>query len=346
MSFIVIFLLCFFHSVQNKASTAELEPKMALVKKDNMVEHDVKKVDDVLEQSCSRLSMEMSTKHVALSESGTLHGGMSRDQFSQAESVKGTETGDKLNNENVTQVQKIGSQAYQSCNENQEKCSHKKLSPVSPVKVSDMKHSLKGFSVDKQVSARNPQPSKNYKSEHASRVNAVPDELDVVPESPLSDASSDACSFDLYSSQKRDHGCLGESPSFEKESEPDSPMDIDTSKNSCQGSEADEETSPLCEDQEDIDMSKTPSKSSRFRRGDVQPESRKLPLASQQGEGAQFSFHLEQVDNPVIGDETHTEPSWISPVASSECRGTKHCGRKDSKITAHFMRVPRTEEKR
>ncbi|XP_020652509.3 poly(ADP-ribose) glycohydrolase [Pogona vitticeps] len=334
-------------SLQNKTSTTELGPKMAFVKKDNIVQHDVKKIDDVLEQCCSKLSVEMSTKHVALSQTDTLHGDMCKDQFSEAESVKGTQTGDQFKNENVTQVHKIGSQAYQGCNEYQEKCSHKKLSSASPVKISDVKHPLKDFSIEKQVSVRNQQPFKNHKSEHASCVNAVPDELDVVPESPLSDAGCDACSFDLYSSQKRgQEGCVGESPSFEKESEPESPMDVDTSKNSCQGSEADEETSPLLEDQEDIDMSKTPSKSSRFRRADTQLESRKLPSASQRGEAAQFSFHLERVDNPLIGDETHNEPSWISPVASSECRGTKHCGKKDSKITAHFMRVPRTEEKR
>lgn len=324
--------------MQNKASTTEAESKMASVKKDNVLEHDGKRVEGVLQQSCSRLSVEMSTKHVALLQTDTLPKweaeGMCRDQLLETESVKGM--GDyPLKNANVNQTHKPRSQAHQGCNENQDIC---KLSSGSPVKVADMKH-YSDCGTEKHVMLQNPQPLKNCKSDHVI-CKVEPDTVDVVPESPLSDC--DACSSDLYGAQNREQGCLGGSPSFERESEPESPMDVDNSKNSCQGSEADEETSPLLEDQEDIDVSKAPNKFSRLQRTEVELESRKSQFASWRGESNQFSLHLEGVDNPAKESETLSESS----VVTSECKGAKHCGKKDSKITSHFMRVPRAEEKR
>lgn len=317
---------------------------MASVKKD-VFEHDVKNVEDVLQQGCSRLSMEMSTKHVAVLQTGTLHKweaeGMCRDQLLETEPMKGSQAGDQLKNANVNQTLKPGSQARQECNENRENCTHRTLSSSSPVKVANIEH-YSDCDRERHTVLQNPQQLKNCKTDHIICITTEPDEVDVVPESPLSDTSCDACSSNLYGAQNRDQGYLGESPSFERESEPESPMDVDNSKNSCQGSEADEETSPLLEDQEDIDVSKVPNKTSRLRRADSELESRKSQFASQKGEGARFSLHLEGVDNPAKESETYSESS----VVISECKGAKLCGKKDSKITAHFMRVPRTEEKR
>ncbi|KAH0623460.1 hypothetical protein JD844_006221 [Phrynosoma platyrhinos] len=319
----------------------EADLKMTSVKKDSVFEHEVKKNEDV-EQDCSGLS--------ALPLTGALHKweaeGTHRDLPSEAEHMKSTQDGGQLKNANINQMHKTGSQAHRSCNENQENYSHRKLSSGSPVKVSDMKHPSKECSTEKQVTLQNPQSFKNCNSEHASCINVEPDEVDVIPESPLSDAGYDACSSDLYGSQNKNQAFLGQSPSFEKESEPESPMDVDNSKNSCQGSEADEESSPLLDDQEDIDVSKTPSKSSPFQRADTDLDSRKSHFASQRGEGIRFSLHLEGTDHPIKQEETHTESSGVSPVVPSECKGAKHCGKKESKITAHFIRVPRTEEKR
>ncbi|XP_044276274.1 poly(ADP-ribose) glycohydrolase isoform X2 [Varanus komodoensis] len=322
---------------------------MAFVKKDNVFENDMKKVEDVLEQGCSRLSMEMSPKHVALPQTGPLHKweaeGTCRGQLSEAESMKVTQTLDQLKNANVNSMHKTGSQPHRGCNENREYCTHSQLTSGSPVKVALIKQPSKEFNPERQVTSQNPHSFKNWNSERAACINAGLDEVDVVPESPLSDAGCDACSSDLYGSQDRDQAWLGDSPSFEKESEPESPMDVDNSKNSCQGSEADEETSPLLEDREEVDMSKPPSKSSRVRRADSDLDSRKSQFPSRRSEGARFSLHLEGVDNPLKEGETHTESSGNLPL-SSECKSVKHCGRKDSKITAHFMRVPRTEDRR
>ncbi|XP_061490987.1 poly(ADP-ribose) glycohydrolase isoform X2 [Rhineura floridana] len=327
-------------SLQNKASSTEPEPKMSFVKKDNGFEHDVKNVEEVLQQGCSRLSMEMNTKP----QTGTLHNweaeGLCRDELSEAESMKGIQTGDQLKNANVNQTYKTGSQVHRGCNENQQNCAHRKLSSGSPVKVENIKQPSTDCYAERQVTLQNLQPLKNCNSEHVTCITVEPDEVDVVPESPLSDVCSpDSCT------QNRDQECWGDSP-FEKESEPESPMDVDNSKNSCQGSEADEETSPLFEDREDTDVSKAPNKSSQFRRIDADLDSRKSQFACHRGEGARFNLHLEGMDNPVKEGETYTESPGISTVVSSECKGAKHCGRKDSKITSHFMRVPRTEEKR
>ncbi|KAL8186859.1 UNVERIFIED_CONTAM: hypothetical protein K2H54_016939 [Gekko kuhli] len=337
-------------SLQNKTGNAEAESKMASEKKDNVFEHDMKKVEDVLHQGSSRLSAELSTKSAALTQTGTLHKWEAeetpRDSLPEAELMKGAQTGDQLKNANVNQTHKVSSQVYWGCNENQENCTHK-LSLGSPTKVANKKEPSKDGSVERQAVMQNPQPFKNCSSELLSCITAEPDRADVVPESPLSDAGCDASSSELHSPPRGDQGCIGSPSPFERESEPESPMDVDNSKNSCQGSEADEETSPLLEDQEDVGVvSKVPSKSSNFQRVDTDLDVRKPSLATRRSEGARFCLNLEGMDNPVKEAETHSESYGVSPAVVSECKGAKHCGRKDTKITAHFARVPKTEEKR
>jgi len=103
------------------------------------------------------------------------------------------------------------------------------------------------------------------------------EEGDVVPESPLSDTGCDACVSRVGGPEKlsKCRSSSGDSPAFEKESEPESPMDVDNSKNSCHGSEADEETSPLLDEREENNMAKSINKSFRFQYGDAELESRK-----------------------------------------------------------------------
>ncbi|XP_054838574.1 poly(ADP-ribose) glycohydrolase [Eublepharis macularius] len=332
-------------SLQNKASNTEAEPKMTSDKKD-VFEHDVKKVEDVLRQGSARLSVEMGTKPVAFPQAGSLQKwkaeGTCRDLLPEVQSTVGAQTGDQLKNTSVNQTHKSGSQPYWGCKQNQESCTHGKLSLGSPVKVTNKKDPSKDVNMERHLTTQNPQPSHNCSSEPLTHTAA---EVDVVPESPLSDAGCEAPLSDLCGSQHSGQGCLGESP-FERESEPESPMDLDNSKNSCQGSEADEETSPVLEDQEDADVSKASGRTSPFQMAGVDSDLRKPPFTSQRGEGAQFSLNLEGMDNPAKETETCSESYSFSPVVSSEWRSAKHCGRKDSKITAHFTRVPKTEEKR
>ncbi|XP_048361497.1 poly(ADP-ribose) glycohydrolase [Sphaerodactylus townsendi] len=335
-------------SLQNKTSSTEADPKMASGKKDHVFEHDTRK--DVLHQSSLRLSVDVNPSPVALTQGGILHKRemeeTCRDPLPEAESTKEIQVGDQLKNANVNQAHKVGSQLYWRCNENLENCPHRKLTSGSPTKVANEKEASKDGNVERQVVIQNPQPFHNCSLEHLTCITPELDRVGVVPESPLSDIGCDASSSDLHSSQHGDRGCVGESPPFERESEPESPMDVDNSKNSCQGSEADEETSPLLEDQEDFDGSKTPNRSSCFQRAEADLVERKPPFPSRKSEGARFSLDLEGVDNPAKQVETRSEAYVVSPVASSECKGAKHCGKKDSKITAHFARISRTEEKR
>lgn len=314
---------------------------------ESVFENDVEKVEDVLQQGCSRLSVDAGTKQVPLLPTGTLQKQeaeeMSREQFSEAEVVNRTQAGDQSKSTNVNQAHKASSHVCWECNENWENCTHRKLLLSSPAKATTAKQPSKDCSAERQVAVHNPQPFKDCNSGCGICETTEAGEVEVVPESPLSDAYCDACSPDACDSQDQNQGCVGKSPSFEKESELESPMDVDNCKNSCQGSEADEDLSPLLEEQEDMSKAKASSRSSQFRKADASMDFKKSQDSSWRGEGTPFSPHLDGIDNPIKEGVLGTKSS---PVGLSECKGAKHCGRKDSKITAHFMRVPRTEEKR
>nr|XP_032660552.1 poly(ADP-ribose) glycohydrolase isoform X4 [Chelonoidis abingdonii] len=263
-------------SLQSKTNSTGADPKMTSVKKDNLCEHDVKKLENICPQSYPTKSVEMSTKLVNLPQTGNLckweAEGPCRDQPSEIEPVKGTRSGDQFKNANIDHMHKTGKQVHRGSEENSDNWTQRKLSSGRSVKMANTKH-----------------PS--------------------------------------------------------KESEPESPMDVDNSKNSCQGTEADEETSPFLDEKEDVDTSKAASKSSRFQRGNADPELRRSPFSSKFCEGTRYNLYFEGTDDSVKEDELHTKSYGISPAPSSECKSAKHCGKKDSKITAHFMRIPRTEEK-
>nr|XP_005294064.1 poly(ADP-ribose) glycohydrolase isoform X1 [Chrysemys picta bellii] len=338
-------------SLQSKTNSTGADPKMTSVKKDNLCEHDVKKLENICPQSYPTKSVEMSTKLVNLPQTGNLckweAEGPCRDQSSDIEPVKGTGSGDQFKNANIDHMQKTGKQVHRGSEENSDNWTHRKLSSGRSVKMANTKHPLKDSETEGKVTSCNPQQLKSCNPVHVVCVTSEQNEVDVVPENPLSDVCSDTCVSDIRGPGKLNkyQSSSGDSHSFEKESEPESPMDVDNSKNSCQGSEADEETSQFLDEQEDVDTSKAASKSSRFQRGNADPELRRSPFSSKCCEGARYNLHFEGTDDSVKEDELHTKSYGISPTLSSECKGAKHCGKKDSKITAHFMRIPRTEEK-
>ncbi|XP_044880925.1 poly(ADP-ribose) glycohydrolase isoform X3 [Mauremys mutica] len=338
-------------SLQSKTNSTGADPKMTSVKKDNLCEHDVKKLENICPQSYPTKSVEMSTKLVNLPQTGNLckweAEGPCRDQPSEIEPVKGTRSGDQFKNANIDHMHKTGKQVHRGSEENSDNWTQRKLSSGRSVKMANTKHPSKDSETEGKVTSCNPQQLKSCNPVHVVCVTSEQDEVDVVPESPLSDVCSDTCVSDIGGPGKPNkyQSSSGDSHAFEKESEPESPMDVDNSKNSCQGSEADEETSPFVDEQEDVDTSKAASKSSRFQRGNADPELRRSPFSSKCCEGARYNLHFEGTDDSVKEDELHTKSYGISPALSSECKGAKHCGKKDSKITAHFMRIPRTEEK-
>ncbi|XP_019357818.1 PREDICTED: poly(ADP-ribose) glycohydrolase isoform X3 [Gavialis gangeticus] len=337
-------------SLQDETSNMEANPKMTSVKKDCFCEHDVKKLENVCQESYPRLCAEASTKHVNLPQRGNVCKWETeetcRDQHSEEDPVKGTWLGDQFKNANIDQIHKTSKQAHRACEENSDNWAYRKLSSGRSGKITNTKHPSKDDETKGLVTSGHSQKLKSCNPVHVVCVTNETEEEDVVPESPLSDAGCDACVSDIGGPGKLNkcQSSSGDSTAFEKESEPESPMDVDNSKNSCQGSEADEETSPFLEEREDVDMSKATDKFSRLTRGDAELELRKSQMSSKSCESALFSLSFEGMGNSIKEDELPTKLSGISPTPS-ECKCAKQCGKKDSKITAHFMRIPRSEEK-
>ncbi|NWQ95665.1 PARG glycohydrolase, partial [Burhinus bistriatus] len=321
-------------------NNTEANPKMTSIKKENFCEHDVKKLENICQQNYSKISVEVGAKHVNLPQTGSMYNWEAEDKGAvlDTEPAKGTQSGDLFKNANIDQMHKTGKQTQRGCEESGDNWTQMKLSSVRSLKMGSTKLSSKDTETDGQVASCNSQKPKSCNSVC---LTGEQEEGGVVPESPLSDAGCDACVSDLGGPGKRTkcQSSSGDSPAFEKESEPESPMDVDNSKNSCHGSEADEETSPFLDEREEINMSKSINKSFRIQYGDAESESRKSRFSAKGCES------FEEVDNSVKEDSLLTKSPGISPAPSSECKGAKQSVKRDSKITSHFMRIPKIEEK-
>ncbi|XP_075614823.1 poly(ADP-ribose) glycohydrolase isoform X1 [Balearica regulorum gibbericeps] len=321
-------------------NNTEANPKMTSIKKENFCEHDVAKLENVCQQNYSKISVEVGAKHVNLPQTGSMCNweAEDKDPVLDTEPVRGMQSGDLFKNANIDQMHKTGKLAQRGCEESSDNWTQRKLSSGRSLKMGNTKLSSKDTETDGQVASCN---SQKLKSCNSVCLMGEQEERDVVPESPLSDAGCDACISDIGGPGKlsKYQSSSGDSPAFEKESEPESPMDVDNSKNSCHGSEADEETSPFLDEREEINMSKSINKSFRIQYGDAELESRKSCFSAKGCES------FEEIDNSVKEDSLHTKPPGISPAPSSECKGAKQGVKRDSKITSHFMRIPKVEEK-
>ncbi|NXR48578.1 PARG glycohydrolase, partial [Hippolais icterina] len=320
-------------------NNTEANPKMTSIKKENLCEHDVKKLENTCEQNYAKISVEVGAKQANLPQTGSMCNWETeeKDAVLDTDPVKGPQSADLFKNANIDQMHKTGKQ--RGCEESSATWTQRKLSAGRPSKTGNSKPSSKDVETDGQVAPYN---SQKLKSCNSVCLMAEQEEGDVVPESPLSDAGCDAYISDLGGPGKlsKCQSSSGDSPAFEKESEPESPMDVDNSKNSCHGSEADEETSPFLDEREEINMSKPINKSFRIQYGDAELESRKSRFSAKGCES------FEEIDNSVKEDSLHTKACGISPAPSSECKGAKQGVKRDSKITSHFMRIPKVEEKR
>ncbi|KAM7016218.1 poly(ADP-ribose) glycohydrolase [Passerculus sandwichensis] len=315
----------------------EANPKMTSVKKENFCENDVKKLENTCQQNNAKISVEVGAKQVNLPQTGSMCSweAEEKDVVLDTDAVKGLQSAELFKNANIDQMHKTGKQ--RGSEESSASWTQRKVSAGRASKAGNSKPS-KDMETDGQVASCNPQ---KLKSCNSVCLTGEQEEGDVVPESPLSDAGCDACISDLGGPEKlsKCQSSSGDSPAFEKESEPESPMDVDNSKNSCHGSEADEETSPFLDEREEINMSKPINKSFRIQYGDAELESRKSRFSAKGCES------FEEVDNSVKEDTLHTKAPGISSVPSSECKGAKQGVKRDSKITSHFMRIPKVEEK-
>ncbi|NWT64676.1 PARG glycohydrolase, partial [Prunella himalayana] len=319
-------------------NNTEANPKMTSIKKENFCEHDVKKLENTCQQNNAKISVEVGAKLVNLPQTGSMCNweAEEKDAVLDTDPVKGLQSADLFKNANIDQMHKTGKQ--RGSEESSATWTQRKLSAGRTSKPGNSKPSSKDVETDGQVASCN---SQKLKSCNSVCLTGEQEEGDVVPESPLSDAGCDACIADLRGPGKLSKGqsSSGDSPAFEKESEPESPMDVDNSKNSCHGSEADEETSPFLDEREEINMPKPINKSFRIQYGDAELESRKSRFSAK-GCGS-----FEEVDNSVKEDSLHTKAPGISPAPASECKGAKQGVKRDSKITSHFMRIPKVEEK-
>ncbi|XP_048803071.1 poly(ADP-ribose) glycohydrolase isoform X1 [Lagopus muta] len=327
-------------SLQSKINNnTEENTKMTSVKKENVCEHDVKQLESICQQNYPEVSGEVGTKHVNLPQTGSICNweAEGRDLVSDRVPVKAEQTGEAFKNANIDQMHRTGKEAQRGCEESGDIWTQRKRLSGQSLKMGNTKLSSKDAETDGQVVLCSSQKLKSCDSVDTGEQ----EEGDVVPESPLSDTGCDACVSRVGGPEKlsKCRSSSGDSPAFEKESEPESPMDVDNSKNSCHGSEADDETSPLLDEREENHMAKSVSRSFRIQYGDAELESRKSRFSTKGCED------FEGIDNSVKDDGLHIKPPGICPAPSSESKGAKPGVKKDSKITSHFMRIPKMEEK-
>ncbi|NWH61498.1 PARG glycohydrolase, partial [Geococcyx californianus] len=320
-------------------NNTEANPKMTSIKKENFCEHDMEKLENVCQQNYSEISVEVGAKQVNLPQTGSVCNWEAEDKDAvlDTEPVKGTQPGDLFKNANSDPTHKTGTQAQRGCEESSDSWTERKFSSDRSLKMGNTKPSSKDTDREGQAASSSLQKLKSCSSVCLT----VEQEGDAVPESPLSDAGCDTCVSDPGGHEKlgKCQSSSGDSPAFEKDSEPESPMDVDNSKNSCHGSEVDEETSPFLDEREEVNMSKPINKSFRIQYEDAELEARKSRFSAKGCET------FEEIDNSVKEDGLRTKAPGISPAPSSECKSVKQGVKRDSKITSHFMRIPKIEEK-
>lgn len=315
---------------------------MSSVQKDNFYQHNMEKLENVSQLSIDTSPVEKSIQYLNQHQTAAMckwqNEGKHTEQLLESEPPAVTLVPEQFSNANVDQSPQNDDHSDTDSEESRDNQHF-----FIPVKLANVKQTTE----DEQArEARSHQ--KCSKSCHLVEdcAGCQQEEIDVVPESPLSDVGSEDVSTGLKNANKlsRQESSLGNSPPFEKESEPESPMDVDNSKNSCQDSEADEETSPGFDEQEDSSSSQTANKPSRFQAREADPESRKW--CSAKGGEIRLHFQFEGGESRAgINDSNAKLPGSTSSL-NVECRNSKQQGKKDSKITDHFMKVPKAEEKR
>ncbi|XP_069096766.1 poly(ADP-ribose) glycohydrolase isoform X2 [Pleurodeles waltl] len=159
----------------------------------------------------------------------------------------------------------------------------------------------------------------------------------VVPESPLSDIVCGG--LEGTETDNKPDSSSPESPTHEKDSESESPMEVDNSKHSCAGSEADEDSISLLEVMEGSDTSTA----------DSTPSKVQLEHSKDAEESASFHEKSESVKTPKLGVERQKretlELDLDSPSKSRQ--DAKHCGKTYRSMKDPSIRKPfKSEDKR
>lgn len=310
---------------------------MSSVQKDNFCPHKVEKLENVPQLNLDKSPTEKSTQYLNQQQTANMckwqNEGKHTEQPLASEPPTMTQVPEQLSNANIDQSPQTDNH---SDTDNEEDGDNQQF--LTPIKLANTKQTVG----DEQ--ARSHCKCSGSCQSVKDCTGCQQEEVDVVPESPLSDVGAE----DIVTGPNNDNkltgqeSSLGDSPPFEKESEPESPMDVDNSKNSCQDSEADEETSPVFDEQEDR-SSQTANKPSSCQAREADGDLRKRYLTK--GSEVRLHFQFEGESNAGTSD-LNAKPSGNSCSLNVECRSSKQHGKRDSKITDHFVRIPKSEDRR
>ncbi|XP_029466558.1 poly(ADP-ribose) glycohydrolase [Rhinatrema bivittatum] len=323
-------------SLQNSSNNSELETGMSSVKKDdNFCNSDQREMSILFQQPDPRSPIK-STKPLSEPPLGSPFEreseGLNSKQPSNTKSVKGLSL--------VDQQLKNDSQIHIGCGE--PKLFAMNLSS-GITNTQSAPQLAKDITPGAEVSSDSLSQSENCSPGNLFNVGKE----DI--ESPLSDAGLEESESSFDSNLNKYQSSSAESPvAMEKDSEPGSPMDIDTSNNSFQGSEANEKYSSFPDGSEDAEFSKAGSGSSKIQphAGD-KAEFTKSRLSSR---GAAVTTVPSREKLPGKGNDMdivlrdRERPGVVSD--SSDCKSARHCGKSDSKITDYFTKVSSKPEKK
>ena len=310
---------------------------LELDQKDNFYPHKVEKLENVPQLNLDKSPTEKSSQYLNQQQTASVckwqNEGKHAEQLLASEPPAGTPLPKQLSNANIGQSPHTDDHSDTDHEEDRDNQQF-----LTPIKLANTKPTVG----DGQ--ARSNCKCSGSRQSVKDCTGCQQEEVDVLPESPLSDVGAE----DIGTGPKNDNkltgqeSSLGDSPPFEKESEPESPMDVDNSKNSCQDSEADEETSPVFDEQDDR-SSQTANKLSSCQAREADGDLRKRYLTK--GSEVRLHFQFEGENNAGTSD-LNAKPSGNSSSLNVECRSSKQHGKRDSKITDHFMRISKSEDRR
>ncbi|KAM9618690.1 poly(ADP-ribose) glycohydrolase isoform 1-T1 [Trichechus inunguis] len=327
------------HSKEN--NNTRVESMMSSIQKDNFYQQNMEKLENVSQLNLAKSPIEKTTQYLNQHQTATTckwqNEGKHMEQLLESDPPTVTLVPEQFSNANVDQSPQNDDHSDTDSEENRDNQQF-----LTPVKFANAKQTTEG---ELAREARSNQ--KFSKSCHAVEECASCQQEEIgVPESPLSDVGSE----DIRTAPKNanklrgQESSLGNSLPLEKESEPESPMDVDNSKNSCQDSEGDEEPSPGSDEQEDGPSSQTADKPSRFQAREIDTETRKQH--STKGGEVRLHFQFEGGESCTGINDVNARLPGSTPTLNVECRNSKQPGKKDSKITDHFPRMSKAEDKR
>ncbi|KAL6059179.1 hypothetical protein STEG23_008086, partial [Scotinomys teguina] len=323
-------------SESKENNNTRIDSMMSSLQKDNFYQHKVEKLENVSQLNRDKSPIEKCTQYLNQQQNASTckwqNEGKHADQLLAGEPPTITPVPTQLSNANIDQSPHTDDH---SDTDNEEDRDNQQF--LTSIKLVNAKQTVG----DEQARSN----CKCSGSCHSLKdCTGCQQEVDVVPESPLSDGGAEDIGTLPKTDNKltRQESSLGDSPPFEKESEPESPMDVDNSKTSCQDSEGDEEPSPGFDEHEDS-SSQTANQLSSCQARETDSDLRKRYLTK----GREIRLHFQFEGETHAGtSDLNAKPSGNTSSLNVECRSSKQHGKRDSKITDHFMRIPKSEDRR